>query len=166
MTERCRGDAPTRRGGRGDRPRHPATCATTSSASVPASSSDRHLGQALQQLGQEFEGKTDIVTAVDVDGDVAAALASMAADVVQLSHEALSNVGRHAGATTCRISLKRRDAHAVLEIDDDGSGFDPSERAAGMGLTNLTDRVHGLGGELTIESAQGSGTIVRARLPL
>ena len=45
---------------------------------------------------------------------------------MQLTREALSNVGRHAKATTCRVSLRRgADGLAVLEIDDDGVGFDP-----------------------------------------
>ena len=67
-----------------------------------------------------------MLTIVDVDDGVAAELASRAADVVQLVREALSNVGRHAQATSCRISLRRSDGGAELEVDDDGMGFDPS----------------------------------------
>ena len=44
---------------------------------------------------------------------------------MQVTREALSNVGRHAEASTCRVSLYRSDDQAVLEVDDDGKGFDP-----------------------------------------
>ena len=133
----------------------------------PGILADRHLGQALQQLAQEFQAKTEVVMIIDVDPAVASALASKAPDVVQLTHEALSNVGRHAGATTCRISLRRTGDDAVLEIDDDGAGFDTTSRRSGMGLANLESRVvGGLGGSLTIESIKGQGTTVRALIPM
>ncbi|MEX1263307.1 MAG: GAF domain-containing sensor histidine kinase [Actinomycetota bacterium] len=132
----------------------------------PGILADRHLGQALQQLAQEFQTKTEVVTIVDLDPALASALASKAPDVVQLTREALSNVGRHAGATTCRVSLRRKDDGAVLEIDDDGAGFDVDGPHSGMGLANLESRVAGLGGSFTIQSTKGEGTTVRALIPL
>ena len=132
----------------------------------PGILADRHLGQALQQLAQEFQTKTEVLTIVDVDPAVASALASKAPDVVQLTHEALSNVGRHAGATTCRVSLRRKGDDAALEIDDDGAGFDVDGPRSGMGLANLESRVAGLGGSFTIQSTKGEGTTVRALIPL
>ena len=133
----------------------------------PGILADRHLGQALQQLAQEFQTKTEVLTIVDVDPAVASALASKAPDIVQLIHEALSNVGRHAGATTCRISLRRTGDGAALEIDDDGAGFDITSRRSGMGLANLESRVvGGLGGTFTIESIKDQGTTIRALIPL
>ena len=60
-----------------------------------------------------------MVTVVDVD-PAASELASGAADMVQVTREALSNVGRHAEATTCRVSLRPRErGDLVLEIDDE-----------------------------------------------
>lgn len=132
----------------------------------PGILADRHLGQALQQLATEFQAKTEVLTIVDVDPALASALASKAPDIVQLAHEALSNVGRHAKATTCRVSLRRRGDDAVLEIDDDGSGFDTAGPRSGMGLSNLESRVQGLGGSFTIESTEEQGTTIRALFPL
>ena len=85
---------------------------------------------------------------------------------MQLTREALSNVGRHAGATTCRVSLRRKDDGAVLEIDDDGAGFDVDGPRSGMGLANLEGRLAGLGGSFMIRSTKGEGTTVRALIPL
>jgi signal transduction histidine kinase len=134
----------------------------------PGILADRQLHQALDVLGAEFEAKSGVVTVVDVDEETAGALASRAGDLVQMTREALSNVGRHAKAETCRISLHRGalEGTAVLEIDDDGVGFDPEAPGAGMGLANLRDRASSLGGDLTIESATHVGTTVRLTIPI
>ncbi|MDP9326802.1 MAG: GAF domain-containing sensor histidine kinase [Actinomycetota bacterium] len=134
----------------------------------PGILADRQLHQALHALGAEFEAKSGVVTVVDVDEETAGSLASRAGDLVQMTREALSNVGRHAQAETCRISLRRGalEGTAVLEIDDDGVGLDPEAAGAGMGLVNLQDRAASLGGDLAIESAAGTGTTVRLTIPI
>jgi signal transduction histidine kinase len=97
---------------------------------------------------------------------VAAELASQAGDVVQLAREALSNVSRHAEAATCRVSLYRDEDGGVLEVDDDGRGFDPTRTtAAGQGLRNLRERAERLGGQAEIDSAPGQGTRIRVIIP-
>jgi signal transduction histidine kinase len=101
-----------------------------------------------------------------VDDEAASILASRAGDVVQLAREALSNVSRHGDAATCRVSLRRGgDDSLVLEIDDDGRGFDVETTSWGMGLRNLRERAESLGGMLAVESTPGEGTTVRATLP-
>jgi two-component system, NarL family, sensor histidine kinase DevS len=131
----------------------------------PGILADRQLDQALKEMTSEFGSRTGVVTVVDVDDEAAAALASRAADVVQLAREALSNVGRHGAATTCRVSLRRGEGGLFLEIDDDGRGFDVEMTTWGMGLNNLRERVESLGGVLQVESTPGEGTIVRATFP-
>jgi signal transduction histidine kinase len=132
----------------------------------PGILADRQLDQALRELGAEFEQRSGVVTVVDVDAGIAAALASIASDVVQVTREALSNVGRHAEATTCRVSLRRGVEGAILVIDDDGRGFEPGTAGEGLGIGNLRDRVASLGGSLDVSSTAGEGTTVRAVLPL
>jgi signal transduction histidine kinase len=132
----------------------------------PGILADRQLDQALNELAREFEDRTEVLTIVDVDEEIASELAGRASDVVQLTREALSNIGKHAEATSCRITLRRSDGGAELEIDDDGIGFDVDGPSHGMGLENLRARVEGLGGALTIVSIAGEGTTVRAALPL
>jgi signal transduction histidine kinase len=131
----------------------------------PGILADRELDKALRELAAEFAARTSVVTVVNLDETVAAELASSAADVVQVTREALSNVGRHAQASTCSISLFRRDDVAELVIDDDGVGFVTDSPYEGMGLANLRDRVERMGGTITIESVGGEGTTVRVRLP-
>jgi signal transduction histidine kinase len=132
----------------------------------PGILADRQLDQALRELGAEFEQRSGVVTIVDVDPRIAAELASIASDVVQVTREALSNVGRHAEATTCRVSLRRGSDGASLVIDDDGRGFQSGAAGEGLGISNLRDRVTSLGGSLDIQSSAREGTTVRAVLPL
>jgi two-component system, NarL family, sensor histidine kinase DevS len=133
----------------------------------PGILADRQLDQAIQELASEFGARGGVLTVVDVDAEVASELASRAPDIVQVIREALSNVGKHAEATTCRITLRRgRDGDAELEIDDDGRGFVSSAGGSGMGLANLHDRVTQMGGALSIDSIEGEGTTLRASFPL
>ena len=132
----------------------------------PGILADRQLDQALRHLGEEFQNRSGVVTIVEVDSAIASELAPRAADVIQLARESLSNVGRHAEASTCRLSLHRDGDAAVLEIDDDGKGFDPMTTRRGDGLTNLEKRAEALGGKVSIESVPTQGTTVRLILPL
>jgi GAF domain-containing protein len=97
---------------------------------------------------------------------VAAELSGRAADVVQLTRETLSYVSRHAQAATCRVSLYLEGDDGVLEVDDDGRGFDPAgPTGTGQGLRNLRERAERLGGRAEIASHPGQGTRVRVTIP-
>lgn len=132
----------------------------------PGILADREFDRALQRLAEEFQERSGVLTVTDVDHSLAAELAPHAAELVQLAREALSNVGRHAEATTCRLMLYRDHGAAVLEVDDDGKGFDVGASRRGYGLTNLEERAMALGGRASIDSEPGRGTTVRILLPL
>jgi signal transduction histidine kinase len=131
----------------------------------PGILADRQLDQALKEMATDFAARSGVVTVVEVDGEAASRLASRAADVVQIVREALSNVGRHGAATTCRVSVERNAGGLTIEVDDDGQGFDVELTRSGMGLQNLQERVGSLGGVFQIESTPGEGTTVRATFP-
>ena len=132
----------------------------------PGILADRQLDQALHGLVEEFEQRTGVLAIAQVDPQAAAELTGRAGDVVQLAREALSNVSRHAEAATCRVSLYLEGDGGVLEVDDDGLGFDPAQTAgAGQGLRNLRERAEGLGGRAEIHSGPGQGTRVRVTIP-
>jgi signal transduction histidine kinase len=90
--------------------------------------------------------------------------------IFRIIQEALANIARHARATNVRVRLHRQtrgDEDALwLKIEDDGSGFDVSNAAAGMGLANIRSRVLEIGGSLQLESREGEGTSLTVRLPL
>jgi signal transduction histidine kinase len=78
----------------------------------------------------------------------------------------LSNIGRHAEASTCRVSLRRVDGGAQLEVDDDGRGFDlKAVDGLGHGLRNIRERSEAMGASLEIESRIKEGTTVRVTIP-
>jgi signal transduction histidine kinase len=91
--------------------------------------------------------------------------------VYRIAQEALQNVMKHASAAHVQLRLSVATGAVVLEISDDGVGFDPSarrERAgpAGYGLPGMQQRAELLGGQLTADSTPGRGTVVRLRVPL
>jgi signal transduction histidine kinase len=134
----------------------------------PGVLADRQLAQALEEMADEFQHRTGVVAIAEIDPDAASALDQDAAEVVQLVREALSNVSRHAGAATCRVCLYSPQGGAVLlEIDDDGHGFDPTAAGGtGRGLGNLRGRAARLGGRAEITSVPGQGTTVRVAIPV
>jgi signal transduction histidine kinase len=85
-------------------------------------------------------------------------------DVLRIAQESLHNALRHSGAALVAIRLTRAgDGTLVLDVTDDGAGFDPSApdlRSRRLGLTSMEERARRLGGSLEIRSAPGAGTTV------
>lgn len=79
--------------------------------------------------------------------------------------EALQNTGKYAEAAQATIRLHEEAGAIAFEVADDGVGFDPAARGYGTGLQGMADRLSALGGELSVDSAPGRGTIVRGRVP-
>ena len=106
----------------------------------------------------------------EIELDVVAAQAALPPDpardgeVLRIAQEALQNALRHAGAKRIAVRLRGDDTGLVLEIEDDGLGFDPDApglRSRRLGLTSMEERAERLGGWLEIRSAPGAGTTVR-----
>jgi signal transduction histidine kinase len=133
----------------------------------PSLLSGRQLDEALLQLVTDFQLRTGLVAVADVDPAAGQRLSEHATEVIQIVREGLSNIGRHAKAQTCRVSLWLHDGVARLTMEDDGVGFDPAMPRAGRnGLRNLRERTARLGGQLSIESAPDAGTTLRIEIPL
>ena len=132
----------------------------------PSVLSAGNLTNTLEQIAHETEERTGVTVIVDVDVSLEPALATGSAHIVHIVREALSNVGRHAAATTCRVSVRRDGSSAVLEIDDDGRGFDRDSTSSGLGMGNLAERAAAIGGTLEVESHPGRGTTVRVTVPV
>ena len=74
-------------------------------------------------------------------------------------------MSRHAHAETCRVSVRQESGGVLIEVDDDGRGFDLDTAPRGLGLVNMGERATTLGGFLEIESHPGQGTAIRVTLP-
>jgi signal transduction histidine kinase len=93
--------------------------------------------------------------------------------IFDISVEAVNNACKHAQPKNIWVRLKRaEDNVALLEIEDDGVGFDPTKvnevnyNRTGLGLLNLCECVELIQGEIKIESWKGEGTLIQARIPL
>jgi len=83
---------------------------------------------------------------------------NLAISIFQFCRELLMNVVKHAGAATVTASLRQKGDRLVLQIADDGMGFDAAGHQEGFGLANIRQRVNYLRGDFTIESSPGAGT--------
>jgi signal transduction histidine kinase len=90
--------------------------------------------------------------------------------VLRAAQEALANVRRHARARQVVVTLSYMDDVVLLDVCDDGVGFDPAAQQvdatrAGLGLVGMRERVEVLQGSLTMESSPGQGCTLRLELP-
>ena len=89
-------------------------------------------------------------------------------EILRIAQEALHNALRHASAGHVAVRLRGDDGELVLEVEDDGIGFDPFApelRAKRLGLTSMEERARRLGGRLELDSTPGAGTRVRLAVP-
>jgi signal transduction histidine kinase len=80
--------------------------------------------------------------------------------------EALQNIAKHAPDAAATVRLRATGGLLVLEVEDDGPGYDPGADAAGQGRQNMTDRVGAVGGVVRVDTVAGRGTVVRAEVPV
>ncbi len=84
----------------------------------------------------------------------------------RIAQEAVHNALRHAHASDISLRLSSDGTHVSLTIADDGAGFDLADAGRdGLGLTSMRDRTEEVGGAMTIESAPGSGTVIKVEVP-
>ena len=130
------------------------------------------LAAALGLLARQFTQRTGVPAAVDDASGPGKDLRPEAAIALfRIAQEALANVAKHAQARKVKITLAKGGAGAdnsvMLEIHDDGCGFDRNERlraSARWGMTTMQERAAAAGGRLEVHSASGAGTTVRVML--
>jgi len=83
----------------------------------------------------------------------------------RVAQEALSNVARHSGASRVELSLSHNHQIVIMNIKDNGHGFDITQPVRGLGLRSMQERINSLGGSLIIESLP-TGTTLEARVPI
>jgi signal transduction histidine kinase len=105
---------------------------------------------------------------IHVQGGALPAGREAQAQLFAIAREALANVLKHARASVAEIWVSRRPGVVVLEVRDDGAGFDPQAAHPGhYGLESMRGRAASIGGHVSVSSARdGAGTVVRAEVPL
>lgn len=123
------------------------------------------LVTALAKQSVAVHARNDIEMRTDLCDEPDAPLETKEA-IYRIAQEALHNAVKHAQAGQLDLRLCRSGESIVLEISDDGVGFDPTVAFPGhLGLRSMVERAARLGGTLEIHSAPGNGTRVRARFP-
>jgi signal transduction histidine kinase len=138
----------------------------------PAALDEIGLGPALEGLVAQRREQTSL----QVDARIALTFEQGTAGerltpeletaVYRLVQEALTNVAKHAQAKRAAVSVRDSDGHLVVEVEDDGIGFDETSTGSGFGLTGMRERASLAGGELTISGEKDRGTSVSAIFPL
>jgi len=130
----------------------------------------QHLGlvEALRMRAEEVCLEHGIQVAVDVEGELGDVPDDAALCLYRVAQEALQNVVKHSGARSARLSLGREARRMVMHVEDNGKGFSPghARRSSGLGLHSLDERVKMAGGRFSVESSAGTGTTVRATIPV
>ena len=132
---------------------------------------DRPLAVTLAEVAELAAGDIDVELDIEDTLDELGITDSQRIVMIRVVQGALTNVARHSGATRAIVTLRQRDDDVLLEVRDDGQGFDldvalrRSAETGRLGLLAMRERASLLGGELTIESSPERSTTVALRLP-
>jgi signal transduction histidine kinase len=120
---------------------------------------------ALQQRLDAVEKRAGVDARLLVEGSVELP-AEVEEGLYRIAQEALNNALKHAAPTSVTVRIRTDARGVMLEVSDDGRGFDPEgvSDEGGMGLANMRERAERLGGSLVVLSAPGEGTTVRLSL--
>ena len=122
--------------------------------------------QALVTRGREGGLAIDAELELpDPDRGSSGLSAELETTIYRVVQESLTNVAKHAGAARVRVAAALHDGAVLLEVSDDGRGFDPRAQTSGFGLAGMRERVYLAGGTFEMNS-DAAGTRVRARLPV
>lgn len=126
----------------------------------PDSLEGQRLPELLQQAIEALAGRGGVEIVQDISRDDDGLPPSERIQLYRIAQEALSNIGRHSGATRAEIAWTvHRPGHVRLRIADNGHGFDPAAEHPGhFGLENMSTRAAELGTTLAVRSAPGEGT--------
>jgi signal transduction histidine kinase len=139
---------------------------------APADLESDETGEALPVALRRVAaaGAHGLDVEVRVHGEPGRVPPAVASALVRSTRGALANVVEHAGASRAVVSLTYHPDEVLLDVRDDGRGFDPARLAArgdrGHGLDGIRQRARELGGSADVESGPGDGTTVSVRFPL
>lgn len=130
----------------------------------PSSLSHLGLVASLEILAREFQERSGLVISTNLEH--VELNSSSQLTIYRLVQESLTNISKYANAKKVCVKLESTDGYAIVEVVDDGRGFNISEVGAGSyGLTGMRHRVEAISGKLTVSSAEGRGARIMAVVP-
>ena len=141
-----------------------------SKALHPSALDNMGLAAAIRELGRDFEEATHIPTKITTNPVGNRLDESTKIAIYRVVQEALTNISRHAQASSVAIELKVDDRQRliILKIVDDGIGLDDPDKPLsneGLGIRNMHERIESHGGSLTVRNAMPRGLELLAALP-
>jgi signal transduction histidine kinase len=124
------------------------------------------LGEAVRRAVRDCSQRFGLRVECRIEGELELPAASRV-HFLAIVQEALANAKRHGGVRRASVLAKKEGRHLIVEVADEGAGFDPecAMRNGGYGLTIMAERARIIGGELLVDSAPGRGTRVTVRVP-
>lgn len=134
---------------------------------APSQLSDGTLAEAISGLVSTWSAEHGVKGDLVVAGDARVLHPEVEATLLRITQETLSNVAKHASATRVGVTLTYDEDEVILDVRDDGVGFDPAHAPGprSFGLRGMRQRADRLAGVLEVEAAPGAGTAVSVRLP-
>jgi signal transduction histidine kinase len=124
------------------------------------------LIEAVEELVARWSAENSVQVKMKVTGTPRSLTPSAETALLRISQEAMHNIHKHAQAKTVNITFSFMEDIFVMDIVDDGLGFDASKTSNGFGLKTMRDRIEELSGTLAIESERGGGTAIAVSLPI
>jgi signal transduction histidine kinase len=127
------------------------------------------LGGELTRIADRFRRNTGLLIDLTLPTNEPQVPVDTIRHLGYIVTEALTNVWKHAGVEQAAVMVRRSDGRAMVQVADEGRGFDPVEVGpgrAGLGLWNMHERAQEIGGDIDIRSAIGAGTQVTISVPL
>jgi signal transduction histidine kinase len=124
------------------------------------------LVEAVEELAARWSAENSVQVKLKVTGTPRPLTSSAETALLRISQEAMHNIHKHAQAKEVNITFSYMEDLFVMDIADDGLGFDPSKIKNGFGMKTMRDRAEELSGTLTIESEQGIGTAIAVSIPI
>ncbi|TCC44201.1 sensor histidine kinase [Kribbella capetownensis] len=132
----------------------------------PVQLDNARLPDAIRQLSTRLCDETGLTAEVVVTGETVSLAPLTETAMLRVVQEGLTNVRRHAAAHEVIVTISYLDDQVLIDVADDGRGFEPRGRLNGVGLAAMRERVDGLGGSLTIESTPSEGTTLTVSIPI
>lgn len=132
----------------------------------PGSLDELGLKAALQDLIDAWLQRNSSVTVdVSISGDFVGGEGTVMIAIYRIVQECLTNIARHSKANKVMVSLHSQSDELILNVEDNGKGFDARLVSSGFGVAGMRERVQGLGGHFELNSKIGSGVQIQASLP-
>jgi signal transduction histidine kinase len=138
-------------------------------ALTPGQLDRAQLPDAIAEMAKRWGETAGVDLVLDTTGDPVPLVPELEVALFRVAQEALANAGKHAGATRVGLTLSYMDDVVVLDVRDDGRGFDPgavqTSTGSGFGLAAMETRIRRVSGTLAVESTPGEGTALSASVP-